>query len=159
MIFVTVGAQMPFDRLIQAVDEWAGTQENCEVIAQIGNSQLVPKNLRHQPFFEPPEFKRIMGEATAIIAHAGMGSIITALEYQKPILILPRRAELHETRNDHQFATAKRFQAMKSISVAFDEDELALALPKLGALQAGDGISKYACPELLDAIRDFVNHD
>ena len=26
LIFATVGSQMPFDRLIQALDEWAGIQ-------------------------------------------------------------------------------------------------------------------------------------
>jgi UDP-N-acetylglucosamine transferase subunit ALG13 len=42
MIFVTVGSQMPFDRLVEAVDGWVG-QTTREVLAQIGDSQLKPK--------------------------------------------------------------------------------------------------------------------
>ena len=35
MIFATVGTQLPFDRLIAAVDRWAGTRPGREVFAQI----------------------------------------------------------------------------------------------------------------------------
>ncbi len=38
MIFVTVGEQLPFDRLVRAVDEWAAASGK-EVFAQIGNSE------------------------------------------------------------------------------------------------------------------------
>lgn len=157
VIFVTVGAQMPFDRLIRAVDEWAATQTDIEILAQIGNAEFIPQNLEYRKFLEPAEFKRIMREATAIIAHAGTGSIINALEYKKPILILPRRADLRETRNDHQIATAERFQSMKSIAVAFDENELGRALSKLSQVKPGDAIEAHASPELLNAIQEFVN--
>ena len=33
MIFVTVGYQMAFDRLIEAVDEWAGAHPDAELFA------------------------------------------------------------------------------------------------------------------------------
>ena len=35
MIFVTVGAQLPFDRLVDTVDAWAGRKGDTEVLAQI----------------------------------------------------------------------------------------------------------------------------
>jgi len=37
MIFVTVGAQMAFDRLIRAVDAWAGVHPAVSVFGQIGH--------------------------------------------------------------------------------------------------------------------------
>ena len=57
----------------------------------------------------PKECTDRMVAADAIIAHAGMGTILTALEMGKPLLVMPRRAELGEHRNDHQLATAMRF--------------------------------------------------
>ena len=54
-----------------------------------------------------------------------MGSIITALEVGKPIVILPRREHLNETRNDHQLASANQFSSRPGIIVALDETQLA----------------------------------
>ncbi len=156
MIFVTVGAQMPFDRMIMAIDKWASHHPETDVIAQIGETEYAPKHLKWSTFFQPSEFKEAMQQSTAVVAHAGTGSIINALEYRKPILVMPRRADLNETRNDHQVATAKRFQSMKSIAVAFDENELAVQLEHLQTIKVGDEIISQASPELLDCLRSFV---
>src|SRR5579859_3180811 len=110
MIFVTVGAQMPFDRLVRTVDLWAGRKGRRDVFAQVGPTALSPSNIAYEKFLDPASFRAKVEEASVIIAHAGMGSILTALEAGKPILILPRRGDLKETRNDHQVATAQRFQ-------------------------------------------------
>src|SRR5688500_9921748 len=98
VIFVTVGAQMPFDRLVRAVDAWA--EGRTDVVAQIGESAYVPKTLRWTRFLEPEAFRRHYAEAKVVVAHAGTGSIITALQIGKPIIVMPRRAALRETRND-----------------------------------------------------------
>jgi UDP-N-acetylglucosamine transferase subunit ALG13 len=123
MIFVTVGEQLPFDRLISAVDDWAATSME-EVYAQIGNSQLKPNVIQYKKHLDPLEFKQAFLAADVIIAHAGMGTIITAIELGKPLLVMPRQACFGEHRNDHQLATAKRFLQQGYISVAFDVPDL-----------------------------------
>lgn len=40
MIFVTVGTQVQFDRLIRTVDEWAGARARSDIFAQIGPSTI-----------------------------------------------------------------------------------------------------------------------
>jgi len=130
MIFVTVGEQLPFDRLIIAIDNWAA-DSNTEVFAQIGNSQLKPKNIQYEKHIDPLEFKRVFLAADAVIAHAGMGTIITALELGKPLLVMPRQACFGEHRNDHQLATAKRFLEQGYITVANDVPELMKKLEDL----------------------------
>ena len=120
MIFVTVGAQMPFDRLVRAVDDWAG-RVPAEIFAQIGPSSLRPRHMAWTRFLAPADFLAQVGAADLLVAHAGMGSIITALEYGKPILVMPRRGELGETRNNHQVATTKRFRGFGRVEVALDE--------------------------------------
>jgi UDP-N-acetylglucosamine transferase subunit ALG13 len=124
VIFVTVGAQMPFDRLVRSVDEWAGSRGRRDVFAQIGPSSYEPRHIRHSRFIAPLEFRRHVEHADVIVAHAGMGSIISAVELGKPILVMPRRGDLGETRNDHQIATAERFGAMQLVQVATDEQDL-----------------------------------
>ena len=157
MIFVTVGTQLPFDRLAKTVDEWAGRSGRTDVFAQIASTDWRPNHIEWAQFIDPREFREKVESASVLIAHAGIGSILTALEFRKPILIMPRRAELKEHRNDHQVATAKRFEELGHVTVAYDEDELVKHLDNLDAIQAGKQVSPSASPELLQAIRNFVN--
>lgn len=157
MIFVTVGAQMPFDRLVGAVDEWAGRTGHTDILAQIGPTDYRPQHIRWTAFIEPEEFRRTIESARAIVSHAGMGSIITALQYGKPILIMPRRGGLRETRNDHQVATAERFRGRPGIMVAMDEHELGDHLGHIATAAAPGMLSPHASPELIGAIRAFVH--
>ncbi|MHA3771520.1 glycosyltransferase [Verrucomicrobiota bacterium sgz303538] len=156
MIFVTVGTNMPFDRLIQTVDSWVGATGRTDVFAQVGEGGWEPKHMPFSQFLEPPEFTHRFSSASLIIAHAGMGTILSALGYGKPILVMPRRASLGEQRNEHQLATAKHLSQMAKISVAFDEHELRQRLGALESLQAGVKVAASASPELCSAIRNFV---
>ncbi|MFG0329805.1 MAG: glycosyltransferase [Phycisphaerales bacterium] len=156
MIFVTVGAQMPFDRLVRAMDDWAASHRQRPVFAQIGPTEYRPRSLEWSSFLDPPEFRRRVAEAELLVAHAGMGSIITALELGKPILVMPRRGDLRETRNDHQVATAKRFLEQGRVSVAFDERELPERLDSMTSHDASDRIAATADPRLIGALRQFI---
>jgi len=156
LIFVTVGGQLPFDRLVRHVDDWAAKHPDVPVFAQIGHSDFVPPHLSHARLLPGAEFQRRMQEADAIVGHAGMGTILTALELRKPLLIFPRRAAQGEHRNDHQLATARYFAESGLVRAAFDETELGRALDELGHWEAGTGISPVASQELLARIRSFV---
>ena len=156
MIFVTVGTDLPFDRMMRVVDRWAGDSATKDIFAQIGETEWRPEHMAYSKFLEPPEFARRFRSATAIIAHAGMGTILSALCYSKPILVMPRRASLGEQRNEHQLATARRLSEMGKISVAFDEAALRQQLERLDHLQAADTIGAFASTELLSLVRSFV---
>jgi UDP-N-acetylglucosamine transferase subunit ALG13 len=159
VIFVTVGTQLAFDRLIAGVDSWAREHRGREVFAQTGPTELQPRHIEHRSFITPDECRERMRSAHAIVAHAGMGTILSCLELGKPLLVMPRRAALGEHRNDHQLATAKRFAALGRIAVAFDETELPAKLDELHTLAAGDPIGPYAADGLIAALRGFVEGD
>jgi UDP-N-acetylglucosamine transferase subunit ALG13 len=93
VIFVTVGTQLPFDRMVAAVDAWAALAPGQQVFAQIGPTDLRPRHIDHRAFVSPAECHELMLAADAIVAHAGMGTILRALELGKPLLVLPRRAQ------------------------------------------------------------------
>lgn len=157
MIFVTVGAQMPFDRMVRAVDEWAAAGGRRDVFAQIGPTEWRPRHVEWTGFLDPDQFRERVKGARVLVAHAGMGSILTALEAGKPILVMPRRGDLKETRNDHQVATAKQFLALGRVSVAMDETELPARLDELDRIAASEPISRHASPRLLEAVRNFIH--
>lgn len=159
MIFLTVGTQLPFDRLVQAVDDWAGRRPDTQVLAQIGPSSLRPRNLEARRFVEPAECRARMAAAEAIVAHAGMGTILSALELGKPVVVMPRVAALGEHRNEHQLATARRFEQLGRVQVASDEQQLP---GLLDALEAGgeldsSPISPYASDRLIGVLRTFID--
>src|ERR1700761_8685645 len=118
MIFVTVGTQLPFDRMIQAIDSWAAGRQFAEVFAQIGPAKYRPKNLAWAEFLDANECRKKTEEADVVVAHAGMGSILTALELGRPVIVMPRLSVLGEHRNDHQLDTAKKLLAQGRIFVA-----------------------------------------
>jgi exopolysaccharide biosynthesis glucuronosyltransferase PssE len=148
---------MPFDRMVRAVDEWAKANDRDDVFAQIGSTDYIPEHIQWAATIEPGEFHRRIKEANAVVAHAGTGTILNALELGTPILVMPRRAALLETRNDHQVATAQRFLEMGKVAVAMDETELPTMLDEVSDLTAGGVISSQASPELLKALSDFVH--
>lgn len=159
MIFVTVGAQMPFDRLVATVDQWAIANDRDDVVAQIGNSELKPRAMTCTPFMDPAEFRQHLCDADAVVTHAGMGTILSCLELGKPVLVMPRRGDLQETRNDHQIATARAFAKARRISVAWDEEEMRTALDHLTDLPAPHRVPSHASPRLISALRSFIEGD
>jgi UDP-N-acetylglucosamine transferase subunit ALG13 len=162
VIFLTVGTHEPFDRLVRTVDEWCKTRgASHDVLGQITTrAGYQPTEFRSVTTLEPDEYIRCFREADFVVAHAGMGSIITALSLQKPIAILPRRGHLQETRNDHQFAATQRFRDKPGIFAAEDEFALPGILDQLaqGGGAVGSKIPKFANVELIDALRSFI-HD
>jgi UDP-N-acetylglucosamine transferase subunit ALG13 len=156
VIFVTVGTQLAFDRLVGAIDGWAATQPGREVFAQVGPSALRPKHIECARFISPAECRERMLAADAVVAHAGMGTILAALEMGKPLLVMPRRAALGEHRNDHQLATARRFAQLGAVGVAFDETELRSALDAIDGLTVRRAIDRHAPEPFIAALRAFI---
>ena len=167
MIFVTVGNMDPFDRLIKAMDEWiAISQSSEEVFAQIGTGSYQPMNCKYVQFLTPSEYRAKFELARLVVSHAGMGTIITALELGKPIVIMPKRATLGEQRNDHQLATVLHFKRSKQILVAESELELPDVLDDYFASGAEDAIDVRGIREntnwapetsLIKFVRDFIS--
>lgn len=157
MIFVTVGTQLPFTRMIKMVDEWAGKHSQFDVFAQIGNTDFLPRNMRYSKHLSPQEFDQKFRDADVIVAHAGMGTIITGIESDKRMILMPRLSKFGEQRNDHQLATAMRFSKFSSITIVNCLEEFERALEKLHS--SNGELSKpeiKVSEDLLAAISEFI---
>ena len=155
MIFVTIGTQLPFDRLIKIIDELA-PQLNEEIIAQVYQCGFSPKNIKTVDFLAPDEFNTLFDKARLIISHAGMGTILSALQKDKPIIVFPRIAALGEHRNEHQLATAHKFKEMGAVNVAMNEEELSSMLLN-GELATLQHIGNSASASLIQSIKNFID--
>lgn len=156
MILVTVGGQMPFNRLVKTVDQWAANHPDTQCFAQIGRGGSPPQHMEWAEFLPPSVLREKLERANLIVAHAGMGTILTALDLGKSLIIMPRRAYLHETRNDHQVATAERLEAMGLVVNAVDEKLLLKRLADPTAIHPHHSSSPFASPQLLETVRSFI---
>ncbi len=156
MIFVTVGHQMPFDRLLRLVDMWAEKSGCTDIFAQIGASDYIPKNFQSRPFLSVDEFERYLSESTVIVAHAGTGTIIKTLYLRKALLVLPRLSALGETRNDHQVGTARHFSETGQILMADGDNDFLDKMDTLLSFKPSRGISADGSSNLIKKIRQFI---
>ena len=159
MIFVTVGSQLPFDRLTAAVDDWAATRPEVELFGQVGDTEQPPTSFASVSTMPPEEYQLRFAEADLIVGHAGMGTIIAALELGKPLLMLPRLGRLKESRNDNQVGTARHFDSFALFEVVESESEIPARMDHMLASldtyrRASDDFG--VAESLLDAIREFV---
>lgn len=157
-IFVTVGTDQHFDRMVKIIDQWAANNPTQDIFAQIGDTNYQPPHIKHSKFLAPQEFVEQIKSASLIIGHAGMGTILTALKHQRPILVMPKLASLGEHRNEHQTATAKYLSAQGKVNVASDEHALVENLNNLKKLAATGRVGPYANTTLTEQLAAFIQN-
>jgi len=108
MILVTVGTeQYPFNALM----DWVGLlmQEGLiteEITIQYGSSTSLPDNVKVSKVIPELQFKEMIEQSSAVIAHCGEGSALLLEEFDKPYILVPRTVKFHEHVDDHQLEMA-----------------------------------------------------
>lgn len=156
MILLSVGTQLPFDRLTRTVDRWAEMRGRADVVGQIGVTRFAPVALQSFAHADYASFRELQQQCTLMVGHAGMGSIIAALEFGKPIIIMPRDHRLGEHRNGHQLATVERFGGRSGIYPARDEAELVALLDRAETLTAGPAPGTDAAESFARALSELI---
>ncbi len=107
MIYATVGTMyLDFPRLIHAMDEVA-SMSGERVVIQTGMGNTLPEHCEHFDFKSREEVLALQAEARVIVCHAGIGSVIDALQVKKPLIVVPRLKQFDEHNNDHQLELAE----------------------------------------------------
>ncbi|MBA3324951.1 MAG: glucuronosyltransferase [Rhodobacteraceae bacterium] len=147
---------LPFDRLIRRMDEWAAEADGEEIVAQIGNGAFAPRHMRWMRRLERTAFDDTVRRARLVVAHAGVGSIMTARSFGRPIVVLPRRRRLGEHTSDHQLETAAWMHERPGIYVAETEVELGARIAQALAAPEADAPAGGASPALLSRLSNFI---
>lgn len=155
MIFVTTGTQLPFPRLLAAMDALAPDLGE-EVIAQVGPDRAIRANIEVHQTLSPSRFGECFAQARLVVAHAGIGSILSAKRYGKPLIIVPRRLEFGEHRNDHQLATAAEAEAISGVYVVWDPADLGRVL-KAEDLEPASNAPSATSERLIAHLRNFID--
>jgi UDP-N-acetylglucosamine transferase subunit ALG13 len=111
MIFISLGTQkFQFNRLLQLMDDLKlnGLIKE-EIFAQIGNSDYIPKSFEYATFLSAKEFDEKLTSCSCLVTHSGVGTILKAINNNKPIIVMPRLSKYKEHVDDHQVEIAKAF--------------------------------------------------
>ncbi|MHB8163131.1 MAG: glycosyltransferase [Methanoregula sp.] len=124
MIFVTVGGSpLEFTRLVVAMDDIA-KNINEEVIMQIGSTKFIPKNSKYFTHLTRVQYDDLFNQARVIICHGGAGALINALQFLKPVIVVPRKKEYNEIIDDQQLELTTELEKEGKIIAIYDIKDL-----------------------------------
>ena len=164
-IFISVGSRFAMNRLLLSVDNFIQKRPGFEAVAQIGSSEFQTNNITSKLWLCPKQFKEELIRCDIFISHAGMGNILLAAELNKPIIIMPRKADLGEHINNHQLGTAEGFREHDFIYIANDQAELEESILEVvtrldnGLTFNGDASVNNTRNELINFVGNFLNNN
>jgi beta-1,4-N-acetylglucosaminyltransferase len=124
VIFVVLGTQAyQFDRLLRELD---GIEE--ELVIQGGSSTFRPGGAEWFDYLEYPALVERVRSARVVVAHAGVGSIVTAVAEGKRPIVVPRLKRYGEAVDDHQVPFARRLAETGIVTLVEDPAQLPAAL-------------------------------
>jgi UDP-N-acetylglucosamine transferase subunit ALG13 len=141
MIFITLGTQLSFDRLIDFyLDSFNASDfiSDHDVVIQgelsdrhVKIIEMLP-HIKHFNYMTSDEYAEIFSCSDLIISHLGMGTVITAVYSNKPIICVPRTVKYGEHRNDHQLDAASYFNGkFSNVRVVSDFDVFLIEIAEL----------------------------
>jgi len=124
LILVTLGTQkFQMNRLVEAADKLA-LEVDEEVFIQVGNSTYEPKNCQYKDFVDADTYRKMIEECSVLITHSGVGSIMTAINAGKPVVVVPRLKKMKEHVDDHQKQIASAFASKNCVLYCEDIKKL-----------------------------------
>lgn len=132
MILVTLGTQdKGFERLLKAVDKQIEKGIITDkVIVQAGYTSYQSDRMEIFDMISKEELEQLTKKADLIITHGGVGSILTALSYDKKVIAVPRLSKYKEHTNDHQKQIVSEFANQGYILAAKDISTLGKMIEK-----------------------------
>jgi beta-1,4-N-acetylglucosaminyltransferase len=155
VIFLTVGGRYGFDRLVRAVDDMVDRGEiQEEITAQIGYGTYTPRLMHYDRFIDGSHYDARIRDAHMLIGHAGSGTISFAVANCKPLLVMPRRKRYHEHVNDHQVATARKFEELHHVLAVDEAEDLPRRFTELASFVPAPRVART--DELAGRIGEFL---
>jgi UDP-N-acetylglucosamine transferase subunit ALG13 len=100
------------------------------------------------------EFNKYMNDAEVVITHSGVNSIISCMQLNKPLVIVPRRGEYGEHVDDHQIEIAELMEEKFNVLVCHNMDELENLIQKAKNLKYKPWISHKE--GLISALKNII---
>ncbi|MGL4953010.1 MAG: glycosyltransferase [Culicoidibacterales bacterium] len=153
MILVLLGTQdAPFPRIITLLEQ---ALENLDwkhdVLVQAGHTQYesTKTNLQVIPFLTQSEFEMAIENTEVIVCHGGAGTMLTAMQRGKQIIVCARKHAHNEHNNDHQSELVDKLANVGYVQAVQSIDEMQNALERVRKQEFK--------PRAFDLVNDVVN--
>jgi len=156
-LFVALGTQkFPFDRLINNLEKLveSGFIDASEVLVQLNDNSYKSSIIPIVNMLPYSEFNKCIHNATYVIVHGGVNSIISCMKMGRSFIIWPRRLQFNEHVDDHQIEIAMLMKNKFNVLV-YDEDKNLSELLKESLIHNYDSW-KSSNHELLIDIENFL---
>ena len=154
MIFATVGSHptFAFDRLLRALE----TLGDEELVVQYGPGDPPQNATVAEPWMSFEEIVGNMARAERVVSHAGVGTILCAVQAGHVPVVFPRLERFGETVDDHQLHLASALVETGKLILVEEADALAAAVaaapPRGEARQdGGEALIEAVRAELLQS--------
>ena len=94
------GFRRLLERLVRVIPE------GVDVLWQVGHTDTSGMGIDAHVSLPAPELSRAMAESDVVVTHAGIGSVLSALQAGKRPVVAPRRKRFKEHIDDHQAGIA-----------------------------------------------------
>ena len=158
MVLVMLGTQNnSFHRLLEEIDRLIENKViNEEVIVQKGYTKYESKNMKTMDFISRDELENLEKQASYIITHGGVGSIVSSLEKGKKVIAVPRLHKYSEHVNDHQKEIIKKFNENKNIIGIQSVEELEDAVKRVSEFKPNQFRGNNQ--KMLKIIEEFIEN-
>ena len=157
MILVTLGTQdKEFVRLLNAVEKAILEKEiTDDVIVQAGCTNFKSQNMKVFDYIDIDLFNKYVDEASLIITHGGVGTIMNALSKGKKIIGAARLAKYGEHHNDHQIEILENFDENGYLIYAKELDDFGKYIKNIKTFTPKQ--YKSNTKNMINLIRNYIN--
>ena len=157
MILVLLGTQNnSFERLLKEIEKNIENRTITEkVIVQAGYTKYKSKHMEIIDFISEKELDKLQDEASLIITHGGVGSIVSSLKKNKTVIAVSRLKQYKEHVNNHQSEIIELFNSKGYLIGINDVSKLGEALNKVKKFQPNE--FKSGTNNIINIIEDFIN--
>lgn len=158
MILVLLGTQHnEFTRLMQEVEHCIDNGYIQErVVVQAGFTKYKSDKMEIFDLISLDELKKLIDEASVIITHGGVGSIILGLKKHKKIIAVPRLSKFDEHVNDHQRQIVNVFNEKRYLIGIQNIEELSKALKQINDFRPEE--YKGDNQKIINIIENFIDN-
>lgn len=159
MVLVTLGTQNnSFHRLLEEVQKCIDTKIiNEDVIVQAGATKFQSNNMKIFKLVPVEEMNKYIEQASYIITHGGVGSIVTSLKMGKKVIAVPRLHQYGEHVNDHQLQIIETFDGQGFIMGVRNVDDLGEAIKKIPNFTPAKFVSNTQ--NIINIIDNFIENN
>lgn len=159
MILITLGTQdKQFTRLLDMVQkEIDNGNIKDKVVVQAGHTKFKSKDMEIFDLIDRDKFSDLISKCDILITHGGVGSIITGLNNNKKVIVVPRLAKYDEHMNDHQIQITSNFSKKGYILPLYEDDSLKKILEKVKTFNPKK--FKSNTENMIKLISDFIDNN